>query len=707
MQPLLYLEEELKVTIKKTFLFLFIFILFLSGCGKKETELCSEELFLNTKEKLELNITPEIKPSIYIGKNRDGNLLFVERLENDEKVEYSVYSEDIDKAKVSQLDIQFDNIIKGINLCNYENQECLCALTGGKNGCLLTMASLDGEKINELELNPEIFDEGYCVDITFASTGEFFILMDNQIVILNEKGESVKTIKCPKGIFQGMIHSDKDEIFVSCFDDNKATLYCYDVVSGDLKKKTDIVGDGRIMCKYKESQILCFDSHEIVAVDTNGGTRTVLGNLDELSIGSNSIKKIFQNGENVEVVSQYMGAPDSPVYFFTLSNGDESTVIQKAEKVEIVINDIDGFFLMSYPDIVNEFNEQSESSKVSVKLYDEDMNFWLASKDAPDIVFSINQATMKTLAASGYLADLLNCEGVSESIKVETIRQELKNFYKDGEMYFLPVRFYTTLFAGDKEKIGDRTGWTSEEFVDWLGENEDVNTNFPLTKDNILGMCLQYSYDGFIDYSLKTNDFDSEEFKNLLSKINNLSIKDDISDLNFFNNETIGNDLQLVSVSNVVSALDTSFRMGKEITYVGYPSSDGRPISSLTVESIGILSTSKNKKGAYEFVKFFFEHFPSYDITFAAYSPLFELGVEEMGDHYSITENGKTVSITEEQKEMALETLNWTEEFRPDVYSIMGIIASETKPYFAGEKSVDEVCGIIANRVQIYLDENY
>ena len=72
----------------------------------------------------------------------------------------------------------------------------------------------------------------------------------------------------------------------------------------------------------------------------------------------------------------------------------------------------------------------------------------------------------------------------------------LKNFYKDGEMYFLPVRFYTTLFAGDKEKIGDRTGWTSEEFVDWLGENEDVNTNFPLTKDNILGMCLQYSYDG-------------------------------------------------------------------------------------------------------------------------------------------------------------------------------------------------------------------
>jgi hypothetical protein len=36
----------------------------------------------------------------------------------------------------------------------------------------------------------------------------------------------------------------------------------------------------------------------------------------------------------------------------------------------------------------------------------------------------------------------------------------------------------------------------------------------------------------------------------------------------------------------------------------------------------------------------------------------------------------------------------------------MNIITEETESYFAGQKSVDDVAGVIQSRIQLYINEN-
>ena len=50
-----------------------------------------------------------------------------------------------------------------------------------------------------------------------------------------------------------------------------------------------------------------------------------------------------------------------------------------------------------------------------------------------------------------------------------------------------------------------------------------------------------------------------------------------------------------------------------------------------------------------------------------------------------------------------------TADFTPESglrNKVVSIVLEETAPYYAGDKSLDEVIGIIQNRVQLLLNEN-
>ena len=63
-------------------------------------------------------------------------------------------------------------------------------------------------------------------------------------------------------------------------------------------------------------------------------------------------------------------------------------------------------------------------------------------------------------------------------------------------------------------------------------------------------------------------------------------------------------------------------------------------------------------------------------------------------------------SATDEEVEGFLAILEKADELQYQDTAIMAIIEEEVKPYFEGQKSVDEVADIIQSRVDIYLKEN-
>ena len=64
-----------------------------------------------------------------------------------------------------------------------------------------------------------------------------------------------------------------------------------------------------------------------------------------------------------------------------------------------------------------------------------------------------------------------------------------------------------------------------------------------------------------------------------------------------------------------------------------------------------------------------------------------------------------TEPITEEDKENILYILEHSYRDTMEDSEIFWIILEETGPYFAGDKSLDEVVKLIQNRCSLYLDE--
>ena len=62
--------------------------------------------------------------------------------------------------------------------------------------------------------------------------------------------------------------------------------------------------------------------------------------------------------------------------------------------------------------------------------------------------------------------------------------------------------------------------------------------------------------------------------------------------------------------------------------------------------------------------------------------------------------------VTQEEVDMVLELMDVAKPASSSNDAIMSIINEEAEAYFKGQKSVDDVAGIIQSRVNVYVSEN-
>ncbi len=81
-----------------------------------------------------------------------------------------------------------------------------------------------------------------------------------------------------------------------------------------------------------------------------------------------------------------------------------------------------------------------------------------------------------------------------------------------------------------------------------------------------------------------------------------------------------------------------------------------------------------------------------------------------MGENGAVGESRTEVydekDITEEKIEAYRKTLEEARAYPVRTLPILDIIYEEAADYFNGSKSLDEVCGIMENRVRLYLSES-
>ena len=249
-----------------------------------------------------------------------------------------------------------------------------------------------------------------------------------------------------------------------------------------------------------------------------------------------------------------------------------------------------------------------------------------------------------------------------------------------------------------------------------------------------------FNEDYFIDWNTGECKFDSDAFKNILEFVN--KFPDEVEWEEGMDSEPtrIQNGEVLLAQAYIydfdqLQMYDEIFK--GDYTCIGFPTVDGTGGHALTTgEAYGITTKSEHKEGAWEFLESilteedngrYWNGFPTVksrleDMAKKATEPEYvtdengEIMKDENGEPI-VSQGGSSVGYedgwsytyrlaTQEEVDRVMEQMN---NARPVSYNtndeVSKIINEEAEGYFKGQKSVDEVAGIIQNRVKIYVGE--
>lgn len=374
------------------------------------------------------------------------------------------------------------------------------------------------------------------------------------------------------------------------------------------------------------------------------------------------------------------------------------------------------------------FNQQSSQYHVSIESYgvgsiDEynegaeiRLDGALASKDGPDLLDLSHRDIWKYVNA-GALDDLYAYMGEDGIRKEDYLSNLLEAFTVDGKLVTIPRLFTVSYVLAQEGTVSGLKDWSMESVMA-LSERYPDRSLLPeiwATADYLMGnFCADYYLEKYIDWESGDCDFDSEGFRSLLNWAK--------EGLRQKGEGSLLNPTFIYDYKSYLYSLAGS--RGRSVL-LGIPTADGKGKFPVRVNNaLSILTNSRHKEGAWEFMRFYLEHaeedgFPTRveDLNAkeeeAMTGGIFhdEKGEPMIRPWATTYINGVGMSIyamTQEEAEVMrniIETMDFTP--RSSVrQSVVDIVTEESKSFFSGTKSAEEVTKIIQNRVSVLIQEN-
>ncbi len=396
---------------------------------------------------------------------------------------------------------------------------------------------------------------------------------------------------------------------------------------------------------------------------------------------------------------------------------------------------------------VVDFNRSSDKYRITIKDYsqyntEEDynagytrLNTDILSGNMPDILSVDFGTDVSSYESKGLLADIGKLMEEDGEVKKEDLLENIINANsKDGKIYQAIPSFSVLTIAGKTSNLGGRKSWTIEEFLQFNASlPEGVKTFGDLTQDHFFEVLLMFAGADYIDLDTGKCHFDSPEFIQTLEFAKSLPATIDYSEYEyggmedyttqFRENKTMLVNMYLGDLREYNRQYNQYF--AEPATMIGFPSKNGQGSVLLGINAYAISAKSPNQEGAWDFIKQFYskEYQEKLSWGIPVLKEAFLAKVQELTKKpYYIDSDGKKVEyedsyyvndteviippMTQQEADELAAFIQGIENRGYANENITNILKEETAPFFEGQKTAQEVAGIIQSRVQIYVDEN-
>lgn len=616
-----------------------------------------------------------------------------------------------------------------------------------------TKITMEGEKLFMIDLDdiPEIKklheEEGYL------SVYNMILLQDKicmncmeRFCIFDEEGNFISILQGEDGnteLQQASLYpTESGKVVAVCYGESGIELAEVDMQSGSLKEKYELPGVDYGYAFYQGMgyDLYLTDDYGLYGYNLGDAEKTQIFNYLDSDFGSN-LSNVIPLSEK-EFLAAYYDMESGRDWIGKFMKVDPSEVKEK-EVITLAMGYSDWSIRMR----VLAFNKENEKYRISLQDYSalyatsEDysagvsrLNTDIASGNVPDIILIDNSMPADSYASKGLLEDLFPyIERDSELADEELMPNIVEAFSKDGKMYVLVPHFAIQTMVAKTSVVGGERGWTIQEALDiWEAQPEGTEFLAGMDRDSVFRSFVEMLSSEFIDTETGKCNYNSQEFVQLLEFVNRFpeTLADDYySDDYWMSYDSMWRDGRVLAATQYIGNYSSYNRtekgnFGEKITMIGYPSESGDGTVIQPTLQLAISSKSKNKEGAWEFLRYFLlDEYQKEGYGFPiTVSHLERMQKEATESPYYLDENGNKVEVedfwyigdeeividpmTEEEAEAFTQQLYELKNVANFDEALFQIIEEEAAAYFAGQKTAQEVSEIIQSRAQIYVNEN-
>lgn len=343
----------------------------------------------------------------------------------------------------------------------------------------------------------------------------------------------------------------------------------------------------------------------------------------------------------------------------------------------------------------------------------------IISSNPPDLIGMDIGVSTKAYMEAGMLEDLYAYLEKSDKLEVSDFRKSiLELFTYNGKLATIPPVVTISTMLGKSEVVGNKQGWKVEDVVKLANRYPDARLLADADKTDILNLCLALQVERFWNEDKKECYFRDADFLKTLELCNKYPLekeKNTQKKLEEFRDENVLlSELDLYSLGYYKRYLE---QIGKsDINLIGYPTESGEPGSILCPMGMyGIVSSSQNKKGAWDFLEKFLAGELDDEITAENVFSVYGWGLPvEMKRWEQMIENAKagiydnyyeSEPLTEKEAMQINYLLDHTSMIAEKEGAIIDVVIEEIEAYFNGKKSAEDTVAIIENRVNLLLQE--